>query len=75
MEERLERVEGKLEDLTASIRALETRLASLEAGAPGAGAIQILLQDVPNGRPATLVAALAVYGLALTFAPRWLRRS
>jgi hypothetical protein len=40
-----------------------------------AGAVKILLQDVPDGRPATLVAALALYGLALTFAPRWLRRS
>jgi hypothetical protein len=39
-----------------------------------AGGAKILLQDVPAGRPATLVAALAVYGLALTFAPRWLRR-
>ncbi len=39
------------------------------------GAVKILLQDVPDGRPATLVAALALYGLALTFAPHWLRRS
>ena len=38
------------------------------------GGATILLQNVPAGRPATLVGALVVYGLALTFAPRWLRR-
>jgi hypothetical protein len=38
-----------------------------------ATAAKLLLQDVPNARPATLVAAFAFYGLALTFAPRWLR--
>jgi hypothetical protein len=38
-----------------------------------ATAVKLLLQDVPNGRPASLVVAFAFYGLALTFAPRWLR--
>ena len=35
---------------------------------------KILFQDVPDGRPATLVPAFVVYGLAITFVPRWLRR-
>jgi hypothetical protein len=37
------------------------------------GALQILLQDVPQGHAASLVAALVLYGLALMAAPRWLK--
>jgi hypothetical protein len=38
------------------------------------GGIQLLVEDLPSGRPATLVFSLAVYGAALIFAPRWARR-
>jgi hypothetical protein len=38
-----------------------------------AGAVKILVQDVPQGRAASLVAALVLYGVALIVAPRWLR--
>ena len=45
----------------------------LAYAALAAGAVKILLQDVPQGRAASLVAALVLYGLALIVAPRWLR--
>lgn len=40
-----------------------------------AGGIKLLLSDVPLGRAATLFPAFAVYGLALIWTPRLLRRS
>jgi hypothetical protein len=38
------------------------------------GGIKLLVEDLPSGRPATLVFSLAVYGAALIVAPRWARR-
>ena len=38
-----------------------------------AGGLKLLLEDVRQGRPATLVASLALYGAVLILAPRWLR--
>jgi hypothetical protein len=38
------------------------------------GGIKLLVQDLPHGRPATLVASLAIYGLVLILAPRLLKR-
>ncbi|HEY3359041.1 MAG TPA: hypothetical protein VGQ83_37670, partial [Polyangia bacterium] len=40
----------------------------------GAAALKILVQDVPNGRPATLFLALGLFGGALIVAPRLVRR-
>ena len=37
------------------------------------GGAKLVLQDLPAGRPATLVPSLALYGLALLLAPRLLR--
>ena len=37
------------------------------------GGLKLVLEDLPNGRPATLFPAFALYGLALVFAPRLLR--
>jgi hypothetical protein len=37
------------------------------------GGVKLVLQDLPAGRPATLVPSLALYGLALLLAPRLLR--
>jgi hypothetical protein len=37
------------------------------------GGVKLLLQDLPHGRPATLVASLAVYGAVLIAAPRLMR--
>ena len=34
------------------------------------GGVKLLLQDLRDGRPATLVASLAVYGAVLVLAPR-----
>ncbi|MBI4912321.1 MAG: hypothetical protein HY823_06260 [Acidobacteria bacterium] len=39
----------------------------------GASAVKLMLEDLPNGRPATLFPAFAIFGLALLFAPRLLR--
>ena len=39
------------------------------------GGIKLLVEDLPSGRPATLVFSLAVYGAALIVAPRWARRA
>jgi hypothetical protein len=39
------------------------------------GGLKLLAQDVPQGRPATLVLSFAAYGAALILAPRLLRRS
>jgi hypothetical protein len=39
-----------------------------------ATAIKVVLEDIPNGRPATLFASLACFGLALLIAPRLARR-
>ncbi len=38
------------------------------------GGLKLLVEDFPQGRPATLVFSLAVYGAALIVAPRWARR-
>ena len=38
------------------------------------GGIKLLVEDLQQGRPATLVLSLAVYGAALILAPRWARR-
>ena len=38
------------------------------------GGLKLLAQDVPQGRPATLVLSFAAYGAALILAPRLLRR-
>ncbi len=38
------------------------------------GGLKLLMQDLREGRPATLVASLALYGLVLMLAPRLLRR-
>ncbi len=38
------------------------------------GGLKLLVEDFPQGRPATLVFSLAVYGAALIMAPRWARR-
>ncbi len=37
------------------------------------GGIKLLVEDFPQGRAATLVLSLAVYGAALIVAPRWAR--
>jgi hypothetical protein len=37
------------------------------------GGLKLLLQDLRDGRPATLVLSLALYGLVLTLAPRLLK--
>ena len=37
------------------------------------GGLKLLLQDVPHGRPATLVVSLALYGAVLILAPRFRR--
>ncbi len=39
------------------------------------GGLKLLVEDFPQGRPATLVFSLAVYGAALIVAPRWVRRT
>jgi hypothetical protein len=41
----------------------------------GLTGLKLLLEDVPVGRPATLMAGFALYGLALIVAPRLRRRS
>lgn len=38
------------------------------------GGVKLLIQDVPHGRPATLVLSLALYGAVLILAPRLLKR-
>jgi hypothetical protein len=38
------------------------------------GGIKLLIEDFPQGRPATLVLSLAIYGAALIVAPRLVRR-
>lgn len=40
----------------------------------GLGALKMLVEDLPHGRPTTLFAGLAVYGAALIAAPRLLRQ-
>jgi len=40
-----------------------------------AGAIKLLMEDVPTGRPASLVVSLALYGVALILSPRLARGS
>jgi hypothetical protein len=40
----------------------------------GLGGIKLLTQDLPHGRPATLVLSLALYGAVLILAPRLLKR-
>ena len=39
-----------------------------------AGGIKLLFQDLPHGRPATLVVSLALYGTVLILTPRLLKR-
>jgi hypothetical protein len=38
------------------------------------GGVKLLLQDLRDGRPATLVVSLALYGAVLVLAPRLLKR-
>jgi hypothetical protein len=38
------------------------------------GAVKLVVEDVPSGRPATLFASLTLYGSALILAPRLLPR-
>ena len=37
-------------------------------------ALKLVFEDLPNGRPSTLVATFVLYGAALTVVPRLLRR-
>ena len=39
------------------------------------GAVKILVQDVPSGRPGVIALSLVFYGLSLTLAPQFLRPS
>jgi uncharacterized membrane protein YczE len=39
-----------------------------------AGGVKLLLRDLPQGRPATLVLGLALYGTVLILTPRLLKR-
>jgi hypothetical protein len=38
-----------------------------------AGGVKLVFEDLREGRPATLVASLALYGLVLTLAPRLMK--
>jgi hypothetical protein len=40
-----------------------------------AGAVKLLMEDVPAGRPGPLVVSLAVYGGAMILSPRLVRKS
>ncbi len=50
-------------------------LAWLTYGVLSIGAVKLLVEDLPGGRPATLFVAFVFYGAALLAAPRLLRRA
>ena len=54
-------------------RAALPELAWLTYGVLSIGAVKLLVEDLPGGRPATLFVAFAFYGVALLAAPRLLR--
>jgi hypothetical protein len=58
----------------AGRRAGRVELAWLVYPVLALGGLKLLAQDLPQGRPATLVLSFAVYGAALILAPRLLRR-
>jgi hypothetical protein len=58
----------------AGRRAAREELVWLVYPALALGGVKLLVQDVPQGRPATLVLSFAAYGAALILAPRLLRR-
>ena len=60
--------------LAAASRKLGAReLAWLCFATLGLGGLKLAIQDLPSGRPLTLVLGFALYGLALIFAPRLAR--
>ena len=56
-------------------RAALPELAWLTYGVLSIGAVKLLIEDLPGGRPATLFVAFVLYGAALLAAPRLLRRA
>ncbi|HEY3124863.1 MAG TPA: hypothetical protein VGK70_12490 [Thermoanaerobaculia bacterium] len=56
-------------------RAALPELAWLTYGVLSIGAVKLLIEDLPGGRPATLFVAFLFYGAALLAAPRLLRRA
>lgn len=56
----------------AGVRFARRELVPLAYAALAAGALSVLVQNLPVGRPATLFAALAAYGSALVATPRLL---
>ncbi|HLN58845.1 MAG TPA: hypothetical protein VK416_09805, partial [Thermoanaerobaculia bacterium] len=56
-------------------RAALPELTWLTYGVLSIGAVKLLVEDLPGGRPATLFVAFAFYGTALLTAPRLLRGS
>jgi hypothetical protein len=56
-------------------RAALPELAWLTYGVLSIGAVKLLIEDLPGGRPATLFVAFVFYGAALLAAPRLLRRA
>ncbi len=58
----------------AGRRAGRVELAWLVYPVLAVGGLKLLAQDLPQGRPATLVLSFVVYGAALILAPRLLRR-
>jgi hypothetical protein len=61
--------------LSVAWRRLRVReLAGLAIFALAAGALKLLVDDFPQGRPASLFVAFALYGTALILVPRTLRR-
>ncbi len=62
--------------LAAASRKLSAReLAWLSFATLALGGLKLAIQDLPSGRPLTLVLGFALYGLALIFAPRLARPS
>jgi hypothetical protein len=61
--------------LLASCRRLPplSDLARLAYPVLAASGLKLVLEDLPNGRPSTLVATFVFYGAALVFVPRILR--
>ncbi len=56
-------------------RAALPELTWLTYGVLSIGAVKLLIEDLPGGRPATLFVAFVFYGAALLAAPRLLRRA
>jgi hypothetical protein len=54
-------------------RAALPELAWLTYGVLSIGAVKLLIEDLPGGRPVTLFVAFVFYGVALLAAPRLLR--